>query len=134
MGYQATAHFAVDFGYQHQFVSDARVKLTNQPALGYGTMDGKFKDHGDVLSLTGTYSSELRATCVWQQGPRKRPLLAQGNGSDPRGESREFARPTGSVPPDTQNAPNGAFCVSGGEGGIRTHGTLTRTPDFESGA
>lgn len=55
VGYQATAHFAVDFGYQHQFVSDARVKLTNQPALGYGTMDGKFKDHGDVLSLTGTY-------------------------------------------------------------------------------
>jgi hypothetical protein len=25
------------------------------------------------------------------------------------------------------------FFVSGGEGGIRTHGTLTRTPDFESG-
>ena len=55
VGYQATDHFGVDFGYQHQFVSDARVKMTNQPALGYGTMDGKFKDHGDVVSLTGTY-------------------------------------------------------------------------------
>jgi long-chain fatty acid transport protein len=55
VGYQATDHLAIDFGYQHQFVSDARVKLTNQPALGYGTMDGKFKDHGDVLSFTGTY-------------------------------------------------------------------------------
>lgn len=27
----------------------------------------------------------------------------------------------------------GALCFSGGEGGIRTPGTLTRTPDFESG-
>jgi long-chain fatty acid transport protein len=55
VGYQASAHLGVDFGYQHQFVSDTRVKLTNPAAFGYGTMDGKFKDHGDVLSLTGTY-------------------------------------------------------------------------------
>lgn len=55
VGYQATDRFAIDFGYQHQFVSDVRVNLTNPPALGYGTMDGKFKDHGDVLSFTGTY-------------------------------------------------------------------------------
>src|SRR5690349_11570515 len=34
---------------------------------------------------------------------------------------------------DKQNAPRGGVCLSGGEGGIRTHGTLTRTPDFESG-
>jgi hypothetical protein len=27
----------------------------------------------------------------------------------------------------------GALFVAGGEGGIRTHGTVTRTPDFESG-
>ena len=27
----------------------------------------------------------------------------------------------------------GIFGISGGEGGIRTHGTLARTPDFESG-
>ena len=33
----------------------------------------------------------------------------------------------------SKNAPSGAFCFSGGEGGIRTLGTLTRTPDFESG-
>ena len=25
------------------------------------------------------------------------------------------------------------FMILGGEGGIRTHGTVTRTPDFESG-
>ena len=25
------------------------------------------------------------------------------------------------------------LCVSGGEGGIRTHGTFDSTPDFESG-
>src|SRR6478672_4063116 len=35
--------------------------------------------------------------------------------------------------PDTQTPPFGGACLSGGEGGIRTHGTLTRTPDFESG-
>src|SRR6478672_3862455 len=35
--------------------------------------------------------------------------------------------------PDTQTPPFGGACVSGGEGGIRTHGTLARTPDFESG-
>ncbi|HWU75502.1 MAG TPA: outer membrane protein transport protein [Rhodanobacter sp.] len=54
-GYQPTNHLAVDFGYQHQFVSDARVHMTNQLGLGAGSMDGKFKDHGDVISMTGTY-------------------------------------------------------------------------------
>lgn len=55
VGYMATDHLAVDLGYQHQFVGDTRVKMTNPPALGYGTMDGNFNDHGDVVSLTGTY-------------------------------------------------------------------------------
>src|SRR5581483_258256 len=32
-----------------------------------------------------------------------------------------------------KNALRGRSLESGGEGGIRTHGTLTRTPDFESG-
>ena len=33
-----------------------------------------------------------------------------------------------------QNGPFwGPFCFTGGEGGIRTHGRLTPTPDFESG-
>lgn len=54
-GYQATNNLALDVGYQHQFVKDARVHMTNQVGLGAGTMDGKFKDHGDVVSLTGTY-------------------------------------------------------------------------------
>ncbi len=54
-GYQASDHLALDFGYQHQFVSDARVHMTNQVSFGAGTMDGKFKVHGDVLSATGTY-------------------------------------------------------------------------------
>lgn len=55
VGYRASEHLSVDFGYQHQFVSDAQVSLTNPVSLGAGTMQGKFKDHGDVLSLTGTY-------------------------------------------------------------------------------
>lgn len=54
-GYQASDHLALDLGYQHQFVSDTRVHMTNQVGLGAGTMDGKFKDHGDVVSLSGTY-------------------------------------------------------------------------------
>ena len=54
-GYQATEHMTIDFGYQHQFVSDAAVNLTNPVSLGAGTMVGKFKDHGDVLSMSGTY-------------------------------------------------------------------------------
>jgi long-chain fatty acid transport protein len=29
--------------------------LTNPVAVGAGSMNGKFKDHGDVVSLTGTY-------------------------------------------------------------------------------
>ena len=36
------------------------------------------------------------------------------------------------IQPDTKKAPGGAFFVSGGEGGIRTHGTPKRTTDFES--
>jgi long-chain fatty acid transport protein len=54
-GYQASEHLAFDFGYQHQFVKDARVDMVNQLGLGAGTMDGKFSDHGDVISMTGTY-------------------------------------------------------------------------------
>jgi hypothetical protein len=32
------------------------------------------------------------------------------------------------------DAIDGELAVYGGRGGIRTHGTVTRTPDFESGA
>jgi long-chain fatty acid transport protein len=56
VGYQATQRVTIDLGYQHQFVSDVPVNLTNGIALGDGTMVGKFKDHGDVVSLTGTYA------------------------------------------------------------------------------
>jgi long-chain fatty acid transport protein len=55
VGYQASEHFGFDLGYQHQFVGRTRVDLTNPVSLGAGTMDGTFDDHGDVLSLTGTY-------------------------------------------------------------------------------
>jgi hypothetical protein len=39
----------------------------------------------------------------------------------------------GILPPVIKKAPEGPFFITGGEGGIRTHGTLARTPDFESG-
>jgi Long-chain fatty acid transport protein len=55
VGYKASEHVNIDLGYQHQFVSDVPVNLTNPVALGAGTMQGKFKDHGDVVSLSGTY-------------------------------------------------------------------------------
>lgn len=55
VGYQASDHLAFDLGYQHQFVGKTRVQLTNPPLLGAGSMDGSFDDHGDVVSLTGTY-------------------------------------------------------------------------------
>jgi long-chain fatty acid transport protein len=55
VGYQATDHMTVDLGYQHQFVGDTSVSQTNQVGLGAGTMNGKFNDHGDVVSLSGTY-------------------------------------------------------------------------------
>jgi len=47
----------------------------------------------------------------------------------------KFVEPVGSHPrhhlQKSKTPHEGAFCFSGGEGGIRTHGTLTRTPDFE---
>jgi long-chain fatty acid transport protein len=55
VGYYPTEHLSIDFGYQHQFVSDARVHQQNSLLLGGGTMDGKFDDKGDVVSITGTY-------------------------------------------------------------------------------
>lgn len=55
LGYQATEHLGVDLGYQHQFVGRTRVDLTNPVSLGGGSMNGTFDDHGDVVSLTGTY-------------------------------------------------------------------------------
>ncbi|MEO9079752.1 MAG: outer membrane protein transport protein [Rhodanobacter sp.] len=54
-GYKATDHLAVDMGYQHQFVGKAPVNMTNQLGMGAGRMVGNFEDHGDVVSLTGTY-------------------------------------------------------------------------------
>ena len=38
VGYKASEHLAVDLGYQHQFVKDTPVNLTNPVALGAGTM------------------------------------------------------------------------------------------------
>ncbi len=55
ISYNASRHLSFDLGYQHQFVGDTRVHLQNPPILGGGTMDGHFNDHGDVVSVTGTY-------------------------------------------------------------------------------
>ncbi len=86
----------------------------------------------------------------------KRPVIMQGgivraiHGPDPFALSRcgaslrlskfapgKFVEPGGFSPgrqrQKSKTPHEGAFCFSGGEGGIRTHGTLTRTPDFESG-
>ncbi|MEO8747482.1 MAG: outer membrane protein transport protein [Rhodanobacter sp.] len=54
-GYQASEHMAFDMAYQHQFVGNTPVNLTNSLGQGAGSMVGNFKDHGDVVSLTGTY-------------------------------------------------------------------------------
>ena len=48
-------------------------------------------------------------------------LVEQGSHPQPHSASK------------TTKAPMGPFCFTGGEGGIRTHGTGDRTPDFESG-
>lgn len=55
VGYKATDHISFDLGYQHQFVSNTPVHLTNPALLGAGTINGYFADSGDVLSATGTY-------------------------------------------------------------------------------
>ncbi|RDS83391.1 long-chain fatty acid transporter [Dyella psychrodurans] len=54
-GYKLNQHVSFDLGYQHQFVSNAPVHLTNQAILGAQTMNGYFADSGDVVSMTGTY-------------------------------------------------------------------------------
>ncbi len=55
------------------------------------------------------------------------PILFQTKWSNPGGFSPSRHHQKSKTPHE------GAFCFFGGEGGIRTHGTLTRTPDFESG-
>jgi long-chain fatty acid transport protein len=55
IGYKASEHLSFDAGYQHQFVSNTAVHLTNQSILGGQTMNGYFDDSGDVVSITGTY-------------------------------------------------------------------------------
>jgi long-chain fatty acid transport protein len=55
VGYKATEHLSFDAGYQHQFVSNTPVSLTNQAILGGATMNGYFEDSGDVVSISGTY-------------------------------------------------------------------------------
>lgn len=55
IGYKATSHLSLDLGYQHEFINNTPVHLTNQPLLGAGTVNGYFVDSGDVVSLTGTY-------------------------------------------------------------------------------
>ncbi len=54
-GYKASDHLSFDLGYQHQFVNNTTVRLTNSPILGAGTINGYFDDSGDVVSVTGTY-------------------------------------------------------------------------------
>jgi long-chain fatty acid transport protein len=54
-GYKLNKHISFDLGYEHQFVSNTPVHLTNQAILGAQTMNGYFSDSGDVVSLTGTY-------------------------------------------------------------------------------
>ena len=83
--------------------------------------------------------------CFWRRGrdcsahPWASPLRALRSGASLRLSAfapDECVEPwvlTRHRPPETRNAPFGAFLVSGGEGGIRTLGTLARTPDFESG-
>ena len=61
------------------------------------------------------------------RGRLSRPNSLPANSSNPVSSS------TPPTSPETQNAPRGV-CISGGEGGIRTHGTASRTPDFKSGA
>ena len=78
---------------------------------------------GDCSAHPGPHPFALRATAPACGCPKLfQTILSNREGSS-----------TPPSPPDTQNAPCGALCVSGGEGGIRTLGTLTRTPDFESG-
>jgi long-chain fatty acid transport protein len=55
VGYAPGTAMSFDLAYQHQFVGDTPVHLKNQNLLGAGSMDGKFHDKGDVVSLTGTY-------------------------------------------------------------------------------
>jgi long-chain fatty acid transport protein len=55
VGYKLSEKLSFDFGYQHEFVNNAQVHLTNQPILGAGSINGYFVDTGDILSLTGTY-------------------------------------------------------------------------------
>jgi hypothetical protein len=66
--------------------------------------------YGDPVSPSGPRTRRPRTHAFWST-----PV---GSTSHPR--------------PPTKNAPEGAFVV-GGEGGIRTHGGLAPTPDFESG-
>jgi long-chain fatty acid transport protein len=54
-GYKVSQKLSFDFGYQHEFVNKAQVRLTNPPILGAGSINGYFADTGDILSLTGTY-------------------------------------------------------------------------------
>ncbi|HTC26996.1 OmpP1/FadL family transporter [Dyella sp.] len=55
LGYKVSEKLSFDVGYQHEFVNNARVNMTNQPILGAGSINGYFTDTGDILSLTGTY-------------------------------------------------------------------------------
>ena len=59
---------------------------------------------------------------------REAPLPPEG-----RARGGQRVRRRRHAPPDTQKPPCGGSCAAGGEGGIRTHGRLTPTPDFESG-
>ena len=67
------------------------------------------------------------------------PLRSAASHSAVRIRSRRIRRTRAASasplsPPDTQNAPFGASCVSGGESGIRTHGRFDPSPVFKTGA
>jgi hypothetical protein len=82
--------------------------------------------------------SVLRWRAPWRP-PTKGGIRPRSAGR-PRASTRAASNPTREArrrfPPlrhKIKKAPRGPILFLGGEGGIRTHGTVTRTPDFESG-
>ena len=83
----------------------------------------------------GSRSGALFAT-TWRRGWDSPTFRGPPSRKHARVFESDTQGPQGLAPLPHKNKKGpvrGPFYFLGGEGGIRTHGTVTRTPDFESG-
>src|SRR6516225_8447421 len=80
----------------------------------------------------GSVRAGVAGSSAAQASPSLEPGWQVVRGSDGASPYRDSSSHGGKLPSNSATPVTPDFFTCGGRGGIRTHGTVTRTPDFES--